>query len=283
MKNESDHNRLRYKLYQIIFEADTKNGKRFDIILLYVIVASILLVMMESVQPINEQYGTLLKIGEWVVTIIFTIEYLLRIYVIKKPLSYIFSFYGLVDLLSVVPTYLSLFLTGASGLMVIRALRLLRVFRILKLSRYTKEASYIMYALKESRHKLGVFLMAIVAIVTILGTIMYLVEGEEHGFSSIPESIYWAIVTLTTVGYGDIAPETDLGKFISSFVMILGYAIIAVPTGIVTVALNNKVNKPVCTRVCPDCLAEGHDVEAAYCKKCGAKLDQKPEATEQDK
>jgi voltage-gated potassium channel len=165
--------------------------------------------------------------------------------------------------------------------MVIRALRLLRVFRILKLSRYTKEASYILYALRESRHKLGVFLMAILAIVIILGSVMYLVEGDEHGFSSIPESIYWAIVTLTTVGYGDIAPETDLGKFISSFVMILGYAIIAVPTGIVTVALNNKMNKPICTRVCPDCLAEGHDIEAAYCKKCGAKLDQKPESANQ--
>jgi voltage-gated potassium channel len=276
VKNDPDNKKLRYKLYQIIFEADTKNGKRFDIALLFVILASILLVIMESVHAINDDYGKWLKMGEWLVTIIFTFEYILRIYVIKKPLSYIFSFYGLVDLLSVLPTYLSLFLTGAGGLMVIRALRLLRVFRILKLSRYTKEASYIMYALRESRHKLGVFLMAILTIVTILGTIMYLVEGEEHGFSSIPESIYWAIVTLTTVGYGDIAPQTNLGKFISSFVMILGYAIIAVPTGIITVALNNKMNKSVSTRVCPECLSEEHETDAQFCKKCGAKLDQEP-------
>lgn len=268
--NKKDKFRLR--LYEIIFEADTKAGKLFDITLLWVILASIGLVMLESVHAVNDNYGQWLKIGEWIVTIIFTIEFVLRIYVLRKPFSYIFSFYGIVDILSILPTYISLFITGASGLMVIRALRLLRVFRILKLSRYTKEAGNILTALRESRHKLGVFLAAILTIVTILGTLMYMIEGEKNGFTSIPEGIYWAIVTLTTVGYGDIAPHTDLGKFISSFVMILGYAIIAVPTGIVTVAFNKQMDKGISTQVCPNCLCESHERDAKFCKKCGAEL-----------
>ena len=272
---ERNH-KLKLKLYEIIFEADTPAGKLFDIVLLWVIVASIGLVMLESVHSVNDYYGDYLKIAEWIVTIIFSVEYVFRIYVLRKPLSYIFSFYGVVDLLSVLPTYLSLFLTGGSGLLVIRVLRLLRVFRILKLSRYTKEAGFILQALKESRHKLSVFLAAILTVVVILGTLMYMIEGEQNGFTSIPESIYWAIVTLTTVGYGDIAPHTDLGKFISSFVMILGYSIIAVPTGIVTVAFNKKESlADISTQVCPECLFEGHDTDAVYCKKCGAELNPK--------
>jgi voltage-gated potassium channel len=260
------------KLFEIIFEADTPLGKLFDVVLLWIILASIIFVMLESVHDINIIYGKYFKIAEWIVTIFFSIEYILRIYVLKKPLSYIFSFFGIVDLLSVLPSYLGLILTGGNSLLVIRVLRLLRVFRIFKLSRYTKEAGFILRALKESRHKLSVFLVTILTIVIILGTLMYLIEGEENGFSSIPESIYWAIVTLTTVGYGDIAPHTDLGKFISSFVMILGYSIIAVPTGIVAVAFNKNNEKPVSTQVCPNCLFEKHDTDAIYCKKCGTKL-----------
>ena len=268
------NHKTKLKLYEVIFEADTKSGRSFDILLLIVIVASIILVMLESMHSVNDYYGDYLKVGEWIVTIIFTIEYFFRIYVLRKPFSYIFSFYGVVDLLSVLPTYLSIFLTGGTGLLVIRALRLLRIFRILKLSRYTKEAGFIIRALKDSRHKLSVFLAAILTIVTILGTLMYMIEGEENGFTSIPEGIYWAIVTLTTVGYGDIAPHTDLGKFVSSFVMILGYLIIAVPTGIVAVAFNNK-GEAISTQVCPDCLCQTHEPEAKFCKRCGAELNPK--------
>lgn len=270
--------KTKLKLYEIIFEADTRHGKIFDIALLFVIVVSIVLVMLESVHAVNDAYGDYLKIAEWFVTVIFSIEYLLRIYVLKKPLSYIFSFYGIVDLLSVLPTYISIFLSGGCGLLVIRALRLLRIFRILKLSRYTKESRFIMRALYESRHKLSVFLAAILAVVTILGTFMYMIEGEENGFTSIPESIYWAIVTLTTVGYGDIAPHTDLGKFIASFVMILGYSIIAVPTGIVAVAFN-KTPEEISTQVCPECLSENHDIDAKFCKKCGAEINPEKDKT----
>lgn len=272
MKVGSQNKELKQNIYDIIFEADTPAGKWFDVVLLWVILGSIVLVMLESIHAVNDAYGYWLKIGEWLVTILFTLEYLLRIYVLRKPFSYIISFYGIVDLLSILPTFIGLFFAGAGGMVVIRTLRLLRVFRIFKLSRYTSEASSIVQALKDSRHKLGVFLSAILAIVIILGTLMYLIEGENNGFTSIPESIYWAIVTLTTVGYGDIAPHTNLGKLISSFVMILGYAIIAVPTGIVTVAFNKKKEDPISTQVCPECLAEGHEVDAKYCKKCGAQL-----------
>jgi len=267
----AEKSNIKSRLYEIIFEADTKAGKIFDLVLLWVIVISIGLVMLESMREINDKYYNYLKVGEWIVTVIFTIEYFFRIYVLKKPLSYIFSFYGVVDLLSVIPSFLSIFLSGTSGFMIIRILRLLRIFRILKLSRYINAAGTIMEALKESRQKLSVFLAAILTIATILGTIMYLVEGEENGFSSIPEGIYWAIVTLTTVGYGDISPHTDLGKFISSFVMILGYTIIAVPTGIVAVSIH-KSDTRVSTQVCPNCLHEKHDVDAKYCKKCGEEL-----------
>ncbi len=263
---------LKKKLYIIIFEADTKAGKLFDIILLWVILLSVFLVMIESIQSINQEYGRLLKISEWIVTIFFSIEYVLRIWISKKKWSYIFSFFGLVDLLSLIPTYLSLFITGTGGLLVIRALRLLRVFRILKLTRYTKQARFIVSSLRESRHKLSVFLVAIVTIVTILGTIMYLIEGEENGFTSIPESIYWAIVTLTTVGYGDMTPSTGLGKFISSFVMILGYTIIAVPTGIIVSDMNSKMNRQRKNVICPKCSKSNHDEEARYCDACGSKL-----------
>lgn len=262
---------LKDQLYDIIFEADTKEGKAFDISLLVIIILSIVLVMLESVKSLEQKYGDLFKLFEWIITIIFSIEYIIRIIIVRKPIRYIFSFFGIIDLLAVLPSYIALVLTGAQGMMVIRALRLLRVFRILKLSRYTSESNKIIVALKASRAKLSVFIFAVMMFVIIIGTAMYLVEGPEHGFTSIPKSIYWAIVTLTTVGYGDIAPETPLGQFLSSLVMILGYAIIAVPTGIVSMELAAR-KKEHTTQVCPDCLKEGHDPDATNCKFCGSVL-----------
>ncbi len=261
------------KLYDIIFEADTPPGKNFDIGLMVVILISIFLVMLESVSSINIAYGHSLHVAEWIITAIFTVEFILRIWVVKKPLKYIFSFYGVIDLLSILPTYLGLFMPGGQSLMVIRALRLLRVFRIFKISRYTKEGQSIAKALKASRPKISVFLFAVLMIVLIIGTIMYLVEGEANGFTSIPRSIYWAIVTITTVGYGDIAPHTGLGQLIASFAMILGYAIIAVPTGIVSAEFSKR-NKNITTQVCPDCINEGHDTDATFCKFCGCRLNE---------
>jgi voltage-gated potassium channel len=263
---------VKLRLYEVIFEADTKTGKVFDVALLIVILLSILFVMLESVPSIEQKYSGLLKILEWIVTGIFTIEYILRIWIVKKARTYIFSFYGIIDLLSVLPTYLGLIFAGTQGLMVIRALRLLRVFRILKLNRYTKEGAIIVRALRESRIKISVFLFAVLTLVIIIGTVMYLVEGAGNGFTSIPRGIYWAVVTLTTVGYGDISPVTSLGQFLASVVMIIGYAIIAVPTGIVTAELTKHSNKPPSTQVCPECLAEGHDEDAIFCKSCGSKL-----------
>lgn len=265
---------LKEKLYDIIFESDTKAGKTFDVALLFVILFSILVVMLESVPRYESRFGDLLRGIEWVVTIVFTLEYILRIMVVKKPLSYIFSFYGIIDLLSVLPTYLGIFLVGTRSLVVIRALRLLRIFRILKLSRYTTEGTIIIRALRASREKISVFIFAIFTLVIIIGTIMYLIEGAANGFTSIPKGIYWAIVTLTTVGYGDIAPMTNLGQFIASFVMILGYAIIAVPTGIVTAEFaREKRAEKQSGKCCPSCLKEGHEEDAVYCRFCGEKLD----------
>lgn len=265
-------NTLKDQLYEIIFEADTRIGKLFDVSLLIVILLSILLVILESVPSIERDYHLLLKISEWIITGIFTLEYILRIWIIAKPKVYIFSFYGIIDLLSVLPTYLGLVLVSTHGFMVIRALRLLRVFRILKLNRYTKESAIIVRALRQSRIKISVFLFAVLTMVVIIGTIMYLIEGGEHGFTSIPRGIYWAVVTLTTVGYGDISPSTSLGQFFASVVMIIGYAIIAVPTGIVTAELTKQSSKEKSTQVCPNCLAEDHAEDAIYCSHCGHKL-----------
>lgn len=260
------------QLYEIIFEADTKAGKTFDLSLLTVILISILLVILESVPSIEKEYHSLLKISEWIITAIFSLEYIFRIWIVKKPKAYIFSFYGIIDLLSVLPTYLGLFIAGSHGFMVIRALRLLRVFRILKLNRYIKEGAIIVKALRESRIKILVFLFAVLTLVIIIGTVMYLIEGAENGFTSIPRGIYWAIVTLTTVGYGDISPATSVGQFFASVVMIIGYAIIAVPTGIVTAELTKHTVANQSTQVCPECLADGHEDDSIFCKKCGSKL-----------
>ncbi len=264
-------NKIKEHLREIIFEADTKEGKFFDVALLAIILISVALVMLESVPDIQQSNGQILKISEWAITIIFTLEYILRIVIIKKPFRYIFSFYGIIDFLSVIPTYLGLLIVGSHSLVVIRILRLLRVFRILKLTRYTQAGKTLARAMWNSRAKISVFVFFVLIIVTIFGTIMYLVEGEESGFTSIPRSIYWAIVTLTTVGYGDISPATPLGQFLSSVVMIMGYAIIAVPTGIVTAEIIKPTYKSN-TQVCPDCLCDSHDDDATFCKKCGCEL-----------
>ncbi len=262
---------IKDRLYEIIFEADTPAGKLFDLVLLVVILVSVILVMLESVPTIAVKDLNVLKTFEWIITAIFTVEYLLRIAIVKKPISYIFSFYGIIDFLSVIPTYLSLIIVGSHSLVVIRMLRLLRIFRILKLTRYTSAGRTLGRAMWASREKISVFIFMVIILVVIIGTIMYLVEGEENGFTSIPTSIYWAIVTLTTVGYGDISPVTSLGQFLASIVMIMGYAIIAVPTGIVTSELMKPTSKQN-TQACHNCLCESHDDDAAFCKKCGHKI-----------
>ncbi|MFK8038874.1 MAG: ion transporter [Crocinitomicaceae bacterium] len=261
------------KVHEIIFGADTAAGKAFDVGLLIAIIISIIVVMLESVPSLNSKYHDIFYIIEWVFTIFFTLEYLARIVSTGKPTRYIFSFYGIIDLLSILPTYLGLFIVGSQSLMVIRAVRLLRIFRILKLARFVKESKQLGDALKASRHRIFVFLLAVLTLATILGTVMYMIESADSGFTSIPRSIYWAIITLTTVGYGDIAPITAVGQFIASIVMILGYAILAVPTGIVT----SELMKPgdsnqVSSKSCSECSAEGHDTNAIYCKICGEKL-----------
>lgn len=264
------------KLHEIIYEADTPAGKAFDIVLLFVILLSIVVVMLESVKSIHREYFEYLYITEWVITIIFTIEYILRIITIKKPKHYIFSFYGIIDFISTIPTYLTLFMGGYNVLLAVRALRLLRIFRILKIARYVGEANKLSVALRHSRPKILVFLFAVVVITIIAGTVMYLVEGEESGFSNIPLSVYWCIVTLTTVGFGDIAPVTPLGRFIASFIMITGYGIIAVPTGIVSAEYSRAREKsvPVNTQVCPHCAENKHLDGAEYCHNCGNKLNE---------
>lgn len=263
----------KHKLHEIIYEADTKGGKIFDVFLLIAIIASILLVMLESVESIDSKYHKLLYIGEWVITIFFSIEYILRIISIKKPFKYIFSFYGIIDLLATIPMYLSFILVGSHSLVALRALRLLRVFRILKLARYTGASEKLTLAMKASKAKISVFLFFVVIICIILGTIMYMVEGEEHGFTNIPKSIYWAIVTLTTVGFGDIAPQTPLGQLIASVIMILGYAIIAIPTGIVSSELTKStLTEDNNTQACPNCLKDKHAKNATFCYNCGNTL-----------
>lgn len=268
-KPESD-SRLRHRLHEIIFEADTPAGKLFDIILIASILISVAVVMLDSVAVLQLQYGRLFLLLEWLFTILFTIEYALRLSCIGRPGKYAGSFYGIVDLLSILPSYISLLLPAGKYLLVIRILRLLRVFRVLKLVQYVGESNYLQRALWASRRKIIVFLLSVFLLMIITGSVMYIVEGPEHGFTSIPRSIYWAIVTMTTVGYGDISPQTNLGQALASLVMILGYGIIAIPTGIVTTELAFKRN--LSTQSCPECSAEGHDLNARHCKFCGARL-----------
>lgn len=277
MENKKTHKGWKNKLHEIMYEADTPMGKWFDILLFILIIVSVILVMLESVKEIDIEYHKLLLTLEWIITILFTIEYIARIISIKKPFKYIFSFYGLIDLVSTIPLYISYIFSGSQVLLAVRAFRLLRIFRILKLVKFLGEASSLKKALKASRAKIAVFIYAILILSIIMGTIMYLIEDDAAGFTSIPRSIYWAIVTLTTVGYGDIAPQTSLGQLIATIVMILGYGIIAVPTGIVTAEFSKQGGKSeekihLNTQACPSCSLEGHRDDASNCFNCGCEL-----------
>ena len=263
--------RWRDTLYTVIFEAETPAGKWFDILLILSILASVLAVMLDSVTSIRSQHGYLLNALEWFFTIGFTVEYLLRLACVGRPLLYAKSFFGIVDLLAIIPTYISLFIPGSQYLLVVRVLRILRIFRVLKLVQYMGEALLLMRALKASSRKIIVFLFTVLTLVIILGSMMYLIEGAQNGFTSIPRSIYWAIVTLTTVGYGDISPQTNLGQLLAACIMILGYSIIAVPTGIVTVEFSH-ISSGRQNRPCKDCSTVTHDADAFFCKHCGAEL-----------
>lgn len=273
MSEEGNHrDGWQMKVREVIFEADTPMGKAFDVSLIVLIIASVAAVMLDSVASIRADYGDALHVAEWVFTILFTIEYVLRLVCIGKPLKYATSFFGIVDLLAILPTYISLLIAGSQYLMVVRVLRVLRVFRVLKVVQYVGEARVLMLALRQSRRKIVIFLFFICTLVIVLGSLMYLIEGEEHGFTSIPQSVYWAIVTITTVGYGDMAPETVMGQAVAVVVMILGFSIIAVPTGIITVGIQRAMDQSLSTRVCPECSREGHDNNADFCKYCGEKL-----------
>jgi voltage-gated potassium channel len=275
-KDRHDEN-WRQRLYEIIFEADTPVGKLFDVTLIGTIVASVLVVMADSVASFSREYGPWLHGAEWGFTIFFSVEYLLRLLCVRRPVRYAFSLLGIVDLLAIVPTYLSLFFPGTQYLLVIRVLRVLRIFRVLKLAHYLGEMNVLARALAASRRKIIGYLFAVLTLVVVFGSLMYLVEGAGNGFTSIPKSIYWAIVTMTTVGYGDISPGTNLGQTLASLIMILGYGIIAVPTGIVTTELGRS-SRPVrvSTQVCPSCLSEGHDPDAVFCKYCGERMNGEP-------
>lgn len=268
-----DQHGLKEKIHEIIFEADTPVGKAFDVALLIIISASVVVVMLESVLPLQERFGRLFDILEWIFTIVFTVEYILRLYSVYRPFKYAISFFGVVDLLSILPTYISLILVGSEYFLIIRILRLLRIFRIFKLGHFIKEGALLVKALRASRARITVFLTFVALLTVLIGSIMYLIEGgADSGFTSIPRAIYWAIVTLTTVGYGDITPVTSIGQFFSAAVMILGYAIIAVPTGIVTAEIIKEGRNITNTQACRYCGAEGHDDDALYCKNCGARL-----------
>lgn len=272
---DSEHRSLRpwqQSIHTLIFEAETKSGRLFDIMLLWTILFSIVAVLLESVESIRSEYGTEIRIVEWGFTFIFTLEYVLRIVSVARPKAFIFSFWGIVDLLAILPSYLSFFISGSHFLLIIRCLRLLRIFRVFRLSRYLGEARILKQAVTLSAPKITVFLGVIVTVVLIMGTLMYVIEGPENGYTSIPRSIYWAIVTLTTVGYGDIAPQTVIGQSLASLLMIMGYAIIAVPTGIVTAELTMAQKIHENTESCPSCMHTGHDRDAKFCRICGGHL-----------
>jgi len=271
-KNKADRG-WREVLFEVIFEADTPAGKWFDIVLIVCILLSVATVMLDSVSEIAAQHGRLLQGIEWFFTILFTVEYVLRLLCVGRPAKYAVSFFGVVDLLAILPTYISPLVPSSRYLSVVRVLRVLRIFRVLKLGHHTKEASVLKTALYASRRKILVFFSVVLTLVVIIGSLIYVIEPqEEDGFTSIPISVYWAIVTLTTVGYGDISPTTAAGQLLAAIVMILGYSIIAVPTGIVTAELMRAPVAQPSGQACPSCSAEGHDKDAQYCKFCGAKL-----------
>ena len=262
----------RVRLHEIIFGAETPAGKTFDVLLIASIFLSIIVVMLDSVASVNAVCGRQLFLLEWFFTLLFTVEYLLRLSCIGRPWRYAASFFGIIDLLAVLPSYLSLLLPGAEIFLVIRILRVLRIFRVLKLVQYIGEANLLIKAMKASMRKITVFMFAVLSLVIIFGSLIYLIEGEQNGFTSIPRSIYWAIVTMTTVGYGDISPKTGFGQALAALVMIIGYSIIAVPTGIVTAEITQQLRKKISNRPCPECGASNHDDDAEYCKYCGASL-----------
>jgi voltage-gated potassium channel len=273
-KDLPPRSKIREEVWRVIFRHNTKWSQRFDVILLWLIGISVLVIMLESVESLAAKYEKLFHILEWNFTVIFTIEYALRIWVVRRKRRYIFSFFGIVDFLSILPTYLGLFLTGTQYLMMIRILRLLRMFRVLKMVRHMGEANVLMDALRASREKILVFVFGVLTLVCVEGTLMYLLEGrvENTGFTSIPQSVYWGIVTITTVGYGDIAPMTVLGKVMASVIMLTGFAIIAVPTGIVTAEIGRQMKVPMDDRACEKCGLVGHDRIASFCKRCGTEL-----------
>lgn len=264
---------LREKLRDIIFGTDTKAGRYFDLGLIVCIVLSVALVFLDTIESVNSRYGTWIRIAEWGFTGIFTFEYLLRLYCSAKPWQYARSFYGVVDLLSILPSYLALFFPGANFTLVIRVLRLFRIFRVLKLLRYLSEGNVLLRAMMQSSRKVFLFFFSVSLIVMVLSAVMYVVEGPENGFSSMPQSIYWTIVTITTVGYGDITPQTPLGQGIAAFTMLIGYSIIAIPTGILTSEISQEVVRRKDLRRCSNCLKSGHELNALYCDKCGSELE----------
>lgn len=264
--------KIRQTLHEIIFEADTRAGRLFDLLLIVSILLSVAVVMLDSIKALRNDYSAVFNTVEWFFTILFSIEYLLRIVSVKAPVRYMTSFFGIIDLLAILPTYLSLFIPSTQYLIVIRVLRVLRIFRVLKLASYLGEAKVLMKALTASRRKITVFMFTVMTLVVIMGSLMYLIEGEDSGFTSIPRSIYWAVVTLTTVGYGDISPQTPFGQFVAAIIMILGYAIIVVPTGIVSAELTQAGARKISTQACPSCSLEGHEPDAAFCRYCGSRL-----------
>jgi voltage-gated potassium channel len=263
---------LRARLHEIIFEADTPEGRLFDLVLLVAIISSVAVVLLGSVASVRARVGPTLRAAEWGFTFLFTLEYILRLATVGRPLRYARSVYGMIDLLAILPSYISLLVPGAQSLLVVRLLRLLRVFRIFKLAEYLHESRTLAQALRASGRKIFVFLLTVMTIVVVVGALMYVIEGEEHGFTNIPLSIYWAVVTLTTVGYGDLAPATTAGRALAAVLMLTGYGIIAVPTGIVTAELTRVGSRQVSTQACPACGAEGHEQDAVFCRRCGTKL-----------
>ncbi|MBV6441218.1 MAG: ion transporter [Haliscomenobacteraceae bacterium CHB4] len=274
------NNSLKERLHEIIFEADTKAGKLFDLVLLGLILLSVVVVMLETIPALHERYFEWFYAVEWFFTVIFTVEYVMRLYSVQSPVKYARSPFGLIDLISILPTYLSIFVAGSQALLVVRILRLLRIFRILRMGRFLWAGQVISKALQASRHKIAVFMFFVTQLVIVIGAVMYFVEGPGNpGFSSIPQSIYWAVVTLTTVGFGDITPQTPLGQFLASLVMIMGYGIIAVPTGIVSAEMAAAHRRQITTQACRHCSLDGHDDDAVFCKYCGWKLNEDSDTT----
>jgi voltage-gated potassium channel len=268
-QNAKCQSEWKVKWYDIIFKSDTFYGKLFDEILLGLILVSVVVVMLESIVEFREKYGSVFLYAEWVLTFLFTVEYIVRIICSPRPRKYIFSFFGFVDLLAILPSFIAFVFPVVQPLIVIRAIRLLRIYRILKLYQFIQEGNFLLIALRNSFRKIFIFMLFILVLVLLLGSLMYVVEGAENGFNSIPLSIYWAVITLTTVGYGDIVPVTDLGKFISTFIMLLGYSIIAIPTGIVSAEITRGKSKQIYTYVCPKCEESEHQADAKFCKNCG--------------